>query len=347
VRRAVALLVALGAVGAILGAGLWWAGRQAPEPATVDAKDPEVVREDPEALVCDEARGNPQLAAPDAWPLTFAGLWIDEKERMLYVAFTERAEEKVAKLAECFPKRSFTPVTFEHSDRELVQLLNRISIDRKRIEDGRLTVPGIPNARFAMGIYTKYNVVEVIMEEATPEAIAAFTNRYGDHVIVRGGLYVGPGTHPEPIEDVAVLDCGDVRGTVEETIRESWPVTFAGVWLDGGTLFAVFTEGAEEKTVQLRACFPERVISPVTFEHSLLRLEGLLRHIAFERELVRAGRLTLQGVPDHRFDVLIDERTNTIRVIMEEPTPEGAATFARRYGDHVIVEQGDSSGPGG
>jgi hypothetical protein len=42
---------------------------------------------------------------------------------------------------------------------------------------------------------------------------------------------------------------------------------------------------------------------------------------------------------------MIDERTNTIRVTMEEPTPEVAATFARRYGAHVVVEQGDLGVP--
>jgi hypothetical protein len=347
-RKVLAALVALAFAGGVLAAGLWVAGRGDSEPTPAEEPEREVIREDPEALVCDEAPGNPEPAARHAWPLTFAGLWIDEKERMLYAAFTERAEEKAAKLAECFPKRSFTPVTFEHSDRELVQQVNKISGDRKRIEDGTLNVPGIPNARFHIYIHTMYNVVVVVMEEATPEAIAAFTTRYGGHVVVTGrGYFPGPGGPELPPEDIEGLDCERVEGTVEETIRESWPLTFAGLWLDGGTFFVAFTEGAEEKTVQLRACFPERRFSPVTFEHSLDRLEGLLGRIAFERELVRAGRLTLRGVPDHRFDLMIDERTNTIRVIMEEPTPEAAATFARRYGDHVIVEQGDLGVPEG
>jgi hypothetical protein len=200
-RRAAAILGALGLAGAILGAGLWMAGRQAPSPGAADTAEREVVREDPEALVCDEAPGNPEPAARQAWPLTFAGLWLDEKERTLYVAFTERAEEKVAKLAECFPKRSFTSVTFEHSMAELQQLLKRMVADRTRIGDGTLTVPGIPNDRYGIGIYTQYNVVEVIIEEATPEAIAAFTSRYGDHVVVQGGYVPGPES-PDPLEDI-------------------------------------------------------------------------------------------------------------------------------------------------
>ncbi|HEX6207537.1 MAG TPA: hypothetical protein VF058_04175, partial [Actinomycetota bacterium] len=196
-RRAVALLVALGLAGGLLAAGLWVAGRGDQEPAPAEKPEREVIREDPGALVCEEAPRNPQIAANEAWPRTLAGYWIDESEGIVHVAFTEEAEEKVARLTECFPERTFTPVTFEHSLAELEGVLDRMRRDRELIRAGQLTLPGVRDERYSFGLLVMDNVIHVVLEGVTPETIATFEARYGDVVTVEEGYPGGPGG-PDP-----------------------------------------------------------------------------------------------------------------------------------------------------
>lgn len=340
-RRAVAILGALGLAGAILGAGLWMAGRQAPAPGAADTAEREVVREDPEALVCDEARGNPQLAAPDAWPLTFAGLWIDEKERMLYVAFTERAEEKVAKLAECFPKRSFTPVTFEHSERQLRGVLDRMLADRSAIDAGRLTLPGLVDARYSFGLDTMNNVITVWMEQVTPETIATFTSRYGDFVLVEERDPGGTG-YPEPTINTEAVSCEDALWGPDAIARGVWPETFGGAWARSGTMFLAFTEEAEKKVAELAECFPSTTLVPVTVEHTLLELDAIVERMFRERGMILEGTLSIPGIDTDRYDMMVWERENAVMVLLEESDPDLMAALRRRYGDVLVFRE-----PGG
>jgi hypothetical protein len=341
-RRAVAILGALGLAGAILGAGLWMAGRRAPEPAAAAAPEREVIREDPEALVCDEAPGNPEPAARHAWPLTFAGLWLEEKERMLYVAFTEGAEEKVARLAECLPKRSFTPVAFEHSERELLDVLDRMRADREAIRAGRLTLPGIQDEEYSFGLYTKENVILIHVATVTPEAVETFTTRYGDFVVLEGGGPGGPGG-PEPAINTEVVSCDDARWGADVIARGVWPDTFAGEWVRPGRMFLAFTEGAEEKVRELSECFPDDNLVPVTVERSAGELQGLADRISADLELIASGRLSVPGIPVGRYDLAVFPRRNSVLVWLEELDPDVMAAFERRYGDALVFRE---LGPG-
>lgn len=191
-RRAVALLVALGFAGGVLAAGLWVAGRGDQEAARAEKPEREVIREDPGALVCEEAPRNPQIAANEAWPSTFAGYWVDESEGMLYVAFTEGAEAKVARLTECFPERTFTPVTFERSLQELEAVADEMLADREAIRAGTLEVPGIPHHRYSFGIEVMRNIIGVYMEDMPPGAVETFRSRYGPFLEVEEVEGMGP-----------------------------------------------------------------------------------------------------------------------------------------------------------
>ncbi|HUG88643.1 MAG TPA: hypothetical protein VMP42_07740 [Actinomycetota bacterium] len=191
-RWVVALLVALGFAGGVLAAGLWVAGRGDQEPAPAEKTEREVIREDPGALVCEEAPRNPQIATNEAWPRTFAGYWIDESEGILYVAFTEGAEPKVARLGECFPERTFAPVTFERSLQEMEAVLDEMLADREAIRGGTLELPGIPDHRYSFGIEVMRNVITVYMEDVTPEVSETFKSRYGSFLEVIEVEGMGP-----------------------------------------------------------------------------------------------------------------------------------------------------------
>jgi len=186
VRKAIALLVALGFAGGVLAAGLWVVGRGDPEPVPGEEPDREVIHEDPKALVCEEAPRSPQIAANEAWPRTFAGYWIDQSERATHVAFTEGAEEKVARLAECFPERNFSSVTFERSLQEMEMVLDEILADREAIRAGNHEMPGIPDHHYSFYLDVRRNVIYVLIEEVTPETTETFS-RYGSFVEVVEG----------------------------------------------------------------------------------------------------------------------------------------------------------------
>jgi len=189
--KAISAFVTVALVGGLLVAGVWLTGGAAPGPTEIRQAG-RTVSEPPEALVCGEAPRSPQIAANEAWPRTFAGFWIEQSEHTAYVAFTEGAEEKVARLAECFSDRSFTPITFERSLGELEGVFAEILADREAIRAGTMTLPGIPDHQYSFGIYMMRNVITVTMEGVTPETIETFTSRYGPFVEVEEGDPGGP-----------------------------------------------------------------------------------------------------------------------------------------------------------
>ena len=125
-----------------------------------------------------------ELAAEAAvlWPETFAGLWSDG---VVSVAFTEGAEANVAQLAAGFadPGR-LRAVTAGHSRAELVALQNRLVLDREEARAGRLSFPGVEGARYDLDIDVRRNTVVVLVEDARPDTVAAFTSRYGGPLVV-------------------------------------------------------------------------------------------------------------------------------------------------------------------
>jgi hypothetical protein len=130
---------------------------------------------------------------------------------------------------------------------------------------------------------------------------------------------------------------------LEPTARERWPDSFAGLWIDHdtGTVKIAFTQDASIKVEQLArlSTHPER-LQAVTHERPLADLEELQQRMGDDRELARAGRLSLPGVPGHRYDLGIDVERNAVQVFLENPTAEAIAAFQERYGEDIVFEQG-------
>ena len=123
--------------------------------------------------------------ARDLWADTFAGLWLGREHR-IFIAFTDDAERKVARLAECYPRpHELEAVTFERPLRELEQLQHQIIGNQE--SDDRV----VPDS-YDVDIDVKRNVVVAIVEQATEETRDAFRERYGQAVVVREGSLAEP-----------------------------------------------------------------------------------------------------------------------------------------------------------
>jgi hypothetical protein len=59
-----------------------------------------------------------------------------------------------------------------------------------------------------------------------------------------------------------------------------------------------------------------------------------------DREQIKDGRLVAPGIPEN-YDMGIDVKQNAIYVVVEDASPVTVAAFKSRYGDDVIVREGD------
>jgi hypothetical protein len=139
-----------------------------------------------------------------------------------FVAFTEKAKRRVAKLGRGFPKPGrLKPVTVQHSLRELEDLQGRMIADREQF---RATGPPFPGVRrqelYDLDIDVIRNAPVVILEHPTDAAASSFRARYGPEVIVEAG---------EPAEPHVLYPCKsrfvcyDLRSGLETTWVKSAP----------------------------------------------------------------------------------------------------------------------------
>lgn len=74
-------------------------------------------------------------------------------------------------------------------------------------------------------------------------------------------------------------------------------------------------------------------------------LESRQQRMIAEREQSRDGSLLLPGVQGGDYNLDIDVTRNVPVVTTKDANPEATATFKSRYGEDVIVEEGDIGGP--
>ncbi len=136
---------------------------------------------------------------------------------------------------------------------------------------------------------------------------------------------------------------GEAASGLEVSARRLWPDSFAGLWIDDstGTVKVAFTRDARGKVEQLArdSSHPE-FLQAVTCERSWAELEELEQRMGDDRELARAGKFSLPGVPGHRYDLDIDVERNAVLVFLANPIAEAITAFRNRYGEAVIVERG-------
>lgn len=120
------------------------------------------------------------------WPGDFGGVWLGSLRRdaPIYVAFTCRAQERVARLAETFhqPKRleaRTVDVPLASLNRVRDQINADTELPRSRHPDG------IPRHLSALYTHSKGNFVNVGVEQPTPELRRSFRAAYGPTVRVR------------------------------------------------------------------------------------------------------------------------------------------------------------------
>lgn len=140
------------------------------------------------AEVLHEAAAKLEPVARDLWPESFAGLWLSENglEGGIFVAFTEKAEERVHSLTKEFPEPQLVqPVVFERSMAELETQQQEMIKDQQLAERGELDFGGGQGAEYNLGIDVTRNAAVVYVEDADAVTTAAFKARYGDAVLVR------------------------------------------------------------------------------------------------------------------------------------------------------------------
>ena len=145
------------------------------------------------------------------------------------------------------------------------------------------------------------------------------------------------------------LQVQQLAGSLEAEARSLWPDTFAGLWLDqggAGGISIAFTRDAAANVAQLARDFPRPLLlRPVPARRSLSGLEALQGQIVADREDARAGRSSLPGVAGPKYNLDVDLRRNAVVLTAERPTGATVSTVRERYGDAVIVEQGEVGGP--
>jgi hypothetical protein len=152
---------------------------------------------------------------------------------------------------------------------------------------------------------------------------------------------VCPSAATSPAADFRLLE--EAAMGLESVARERWPDSFAGLWIDHdtGTVKIAFTQDASTNVEQLArdSAHPE-LLQAVTHGRSLADLVRLQQRMLGDRELARAGKFSLPGVPGHHYDLGIDVECNVVTVRLEDPNPEAIAAFYERYGDDIVFEQG-------
>ena len=126
---------------------------------------------------------------------TFAGVWIDEDDPngTVFVAFTDDAKESLTSVRKGFDQRELLrPVTAKRSLRTLEQMEERMIDDRALVQQGQLSIPGMP-AAYDLEIDVTENVaVATVDQRDTSQAEAAFEQRYGQGAIVQEGELMAP-----------------------------------------------------------------------------------------------------------------------------------------------------------
>lgn len=142
----------------------------------------------------------------------------------------------------------------------------------------------------------------------------------------------------------------DAAAKLQRRATKRWPQSFAGVWIDRGRIFVAFTEGAGKRTRKLRqrSAKPKKVkkATGVVFDDSLLALEATIDQASADRAAgvfkPPPGIVALPTVP---YDLTVDIQRNTVVAIHEFVTAQRRLAFQARYGDKVVVEQGQLNEP--
>lgn len=146
----------------------------------------------------EELRSAAETLEPTArakWPETFAGVWLGEEGigGPIYVAFSEGAEAKVAELALDFPRPDLLrPVAVDRSLSELEKLLAELHVDREQIRNDRLSLNGVSNASYDLGIDIRQNTVYAQMTSVGADTAQTFSQRYGEPLALREGAVAQP-----------------------------------------------------------------------------------------------------------------------------------------------------------
>lgn len=140
--------------------------------------------DDPKLVAVEEQVEQIEPLAMELWPSEFGGLWRLEnvESETIRVAFTEAAEERVAKLNESLPLEGIElePVTVERSLAGLRDQQSQMIEDRDRVASGELSLAGVPS-KYDLDIDVPGNQVVAIVDEGieTGPAEQTLTDRYG------------------------------------------------------------------------------------------------------------------------------------------------------------------------
>ncbi len=105
--------------------------------------------------------------------------------KRVFVAFTEKARQRVRRLRSDFPKPSMLrPVLFQRSLAELQAQQRRMIADRERFRTTGAPFPAVTSQLYDLDIDVQRNAPVVIMQHPTDATTAAFRHKYGSDVIV-------------------------------------------------------------------------------------------------------------------------------------------------------------------
>jgi|GEM_PF-6102847 hypothetical protein len=118
--------------------------------------------------------------------------------------------------------------------------------------------------------------------------------------------------------------------------------SFGGVWVNRGRRYLdvniAFTRRPGRKVKKLAKDFPRpKLLDPIEVDYSLKVLEDSQAELIADRESFRGGPSPFRGVPGGAWDLDIDLRSNTLVVVVEDPSPDAVAAIKTRYGYDVIV----------
>ena len=196
-RGRAAALAAVAAGALTLGGGPAAAGEQGvvaehPDAPAVAAMRGITVEQAGERLDLERAAGALEADARRLNPGTFAGLWLDDADRV-HVAFTNDASARAAALTRGFTRASAVRAqTRGRSLAALEALQQRLIADRQRARTGGLALPGIDGAGYDLDIDVKRNLVVLTAPDPTAATVADVVRRYGGAVEVRTGELGAP-----------------------------------------------------------------------------------------------------------------------------------------------------------
>lgn len=140
----------------------------------------------------------------------------------------------------------------------------------------------------------------------------------------------------------------DHLGEIAALAARRSPETFGGAWIDhadGGALVLAYTRDPAGAVAALRTEVTGNApLRPAHVDRSMADLLAVQQRLIADRELARAGKLSLRGIDGASYEFEVDVVRNA--VVVRVPTLHPAAESLRaRYGADITVEAGPLSLP--